>query len=107
MNTKLTLCFALSMVTLSASARPNPPQPPRAPRVVTLRAEGVGGSTEGNRRAACDRAVSRAPLGQIMRQCTQSMRGNILQSGYEACHCSGPSRDLKCRVNAYVDCAIR
>jgi len=83
---------------------PLPPPPPRD-RVISLTAPGKGGSTEGDRQAACQRASDRA-FADVVGQCSR-YRGNVQSTRYGSCNCRGPNRDLVCETHVVVSCVIQ
>ena len=76
-----------------------------APHIITLTSQGSGGTTVGDKPAACERAQERAQF-NLVEQCSQS-HGNLLQFHFSSCRCrhiSGQKYD--CDMDAYGDCEI-
>ncbi|NCN28001.1 hypothetical protein GW915_10535 [bacterium] len=73
-------------------------------RVITVVGNGVGGTTHGDKRAACDRAEDDAAS-----ECS-SRRGYLEYVRERSCNCQkkpGSRDDYTCRASVYGDCYIR
>lgn len=73
-------------------------------RIVTVTGHASGGSSYGDRSAACNRAYDRAE-NEVAKQCSYH-RGYLLNVVSMGCDCRGPSRDLVCRANARGECEV-
>jgi hypothetical protein len=81
------------------------PQPVR--RVITVTNEGSGGTTGGDRGAACERANERALTG--LAEVCGNQRGLLLNSSGGTCDCRkhpGSRDDYSCKVTAVGSCEI-
>ena len=79
-----------------------PIQPPQ--QIITVTGQGSGGTHQGNKKEACDRAQDRAI--QDAHNACASQRGNVISSWASACSCHGPSNDYNCRASASAQCRL-
>ncbi len=98
-----TLILAISVIAslMGSAAHAYPP------RIVTVTGRGSGGTTNGDRSAACWRAEDRA-LYAVASSCS-NMRGNLVSSYAQQCNCHkkpGSKDDYNCDVNAVGRCEI-
>ncbi len=83
--------------------QPYPPYP-NYPYVVTVQGHGAGGSTHGDKAAACQRANDRS-IQDAYNSCSQQ-NGQVVNYSTSGCSCSGPSSNLKCVVNTTASCQV-
>jgi len=86
---------------------PPPPPPPPSRQIITVRGDGSGKTTHGDRGAACDKATDRA-LGDVVNACSDQ-RGSLLSSTAGGCSCHKEPRskdDYVCRVIATGSCEV-
>jgi hypothetical protein len=80
----------------------------RDTRVITIVGHGKGGTTVGDKAAACDRAYERAE-DDAYDSCADE-RGYVLSTEDDSCRCtkkSGSRDDYNCEARVYADCEVR
>ena len=77
-------------------------------RIVYVTGQGTGGTTHGDKEAACDRAYERAE-NNADRKC-DSRGGDVMDYDQNSCHChkiSGSRDDYSCDASVEASCSIR
>ena len=86
---------------------PGPGPGPGNPKVITVTGTGAGGTTVGDKNAACDRAQERA-IDDAANSCSQH-HGWVTSSQASSCSCKsegGSKKKINCRANATATCKL-